>query len=302
MGHVHAGPAGLRDQNRRRLWAAATIAFLVFLAEAAGGILSNSLALLADSGHLLADLGSLGMSLLAMRLAQRPPDARKTYGYRHGETIAAFINGLLVMALSGWIIWEAFLRLRSPEHVRGGLMLAVTLASLIGNIGAMALLYGGQKTSLNVRGAFLHIVGDVLGSVAALVAAAGIFLLNTTILDPIASLVVALLILFSATALLRHSGSRLMLAVPEHIAFEEVQNALREIPQVRHIHDLHVWSVGEHAVALSCHLVAEEVASRAALLAAAQQVLRRRFAITHSAIQIESAQGACPAELSCAVP
>lgn len=308
MGHSHAGGgqahsrAEVRGQNRRRLWAAALVALLVFAAEIVGAILSNSLALLADSGHVLIDLTSLVLSLVAMWLAERPADPRKTYGYRHAETIAAYLNALTVMALSAWILWEAYGRLRAPQHVRGGLMLGVTLAGLAGNIAAMMLLYGGQKTSLNVRGAFLHIVGDVLGSLAALAAAAGILLFNTTILDPIASIVVALLILFSAWSLMRHSSALLMLSVPPNIMFTEVDSALREVPQVVEVHDLHVWSVGEGAVALSCHLVASELASRTELLAAAQRLLRERFAIVHTVIQIESTRNVCRAELCCPLP
>jgi len=258
--------------------------------------------LLADSGHVLTDLASLLLSLFAMRLAERPPTPKKTYGYRHAETIAAFLNALTVILLSLWIIYEALLRLRSPQQVSGGLMLAATLVGLAGNIAAAVLLFRGQGTSINVRGAFLHIVGDILGSVAALIAAAGIFLFHTTILDPIASMVVSVLILSSAWELLRHSSSLLMLSVPAHIAFDEVEAALRAVPSVSRIHDLHVWSVGEGTVVLSCHLVAGDGVNRGSLLAAAQEVLRNRFSIAHSVIQIESGRVTCPAEVSCFVP
>ncbi len=296
--HAHAYPDH-RQQNQRRLLVATLITFVVFVAEVVGGLLSNSLALLADSGHALTDLASLVLSLFAMRLAERPPTAQKTYGYRHAETIAAFVNALVIILLSLVIIWEALARLRSPEPVQGGLMLVITLVGLVCNVAAAFLLFRGQQTSINVRGAFLHVIGDLLGSVAALVAAAGIFLFNTTILDPLASMVVSALILNSAWVLLRRSGSMLMLSVPSHIAFEEVERALAEIPRVSHIHDLHVWSVGEGAVALSCHLVAEDSADRSDLLCSAQAVLRERFAIAHSVIQIESARANCTVDLSC---
>jgi len=298
-GHAHLDP---RARNRRRLLAAAGISFLVLIAEVAGALLSNSLALLADAGHVLVDLASLGLSLFAMRLAERPATRRKTYGYRHAETIAAFLNALTVMALSVWIVWEALLRLRSPQAVRGGPMLAVTLAGLAGNVVAAGLLYRGQSSSINLRGAFLHIVGDILGSLAALVAAAGIFLLGTTVLDPIASIVVSVLLLTSGWELLRHSSSLLMLSVPPHLSVAEVERALLEIPSVRRVHDLHVWSVGQDAVVLSCHLVVDEPVNREQLLAAGQQVLRERFAIAHSVFQIESGAVSCPAEVSCFVP
>ena len=290
-----------RSQNRRRLRAALLITFVVFLAEIIGGLLSNSLALLADSGHVLTDLAAMGLSLIAMRLAERPPTPQKTYGYRHAETLAAFVNALLVMLLAVVIVWKAFGRLQAPEPVHGGLMLVVTLAGLAGNVVAALLLYRGQQTSINLRGAFLHVIGDLLGSVAALVAAAGIFLFGAMILDPLASMVVAVLILTSAWTLLRRSSSLLMLSVPPHIAFDQVEGALRGIPRVNRIHDLHVWSVGEGAVAMSCHLVADDRASRSDLLASAQQVLRERFAIAHSVIQIESGRLNCPAEESCFV-
>lgn len=298
-GYAHLDP---RVRNRRRLLAAAGISFLVLIAEVAGALLSNSLALLADAGHVLVDLASLGLSLFAMRLAERPATPRKTYGYRHAETIAAFLNALTVMALSVWIVWEALLRLRSPQPVRGDLMLAATLAGLAGNVAAAALLFRGQSTSINLRGAFLHIVGDILGSLAALVAAAGIFLLGTTVLDPIASIVVSVLLLTSGWELLRHSSSLLMLSVPPHLSVAEVERALLEIPSVCRVHDLHVWSVGQDAVVLSCHLVVDEPVNREQLLAAGRQVLRERFAIAHSVFQIESGAVSCPAEVSCFVP
>ena len=302
LGQAHDHPIPpWRSQNRRRLLTALLITFGVFVAEVIGGFLSNSLALLADSGHLLTDLAAMGLSLDAMRLAERPPTPQKTYGYRHAETLAAFVNALLVMLLALVIVWKAFGRLHAPEQVHGGLMLAVTLAGLAGNAVAALLLYRGQQTSINMRGAFLHVIGDLLGSVAALVAAAGIFLFGTMILDPLASMVVAVLILTSSWTLLRRSGSLLMLSVPPHIAFDQVEGALRGIPRVDRIHDLHVWSVGEGAVALSCHLVADDAASRSDLLASAQQVLRERFAIAHSVIQIESGHLNCPAEESCFV-
>lgn len=297
-GHVHTDP---RRQNRRRLLAASLITLAVFIAEIVGGLLSNSLALLADSGHVLTDLAALVLSLIAMRLAEHAPTPQKTYGYRHAETIAAFLNALVVMVLSLVIVWEAFGRLRAPQAVRGELMLAVTLAGLLGNAVAAVLLFRGQQTSINVRGAFLHVIGDLLGSVAALVAAAGILLFGTTILDPLASMVVSVLILTSAWSLLRRSSSLLMLSVPSHIVFDDVETALREIPRVSRIHDLHVWSLGEGTVALSCHLVADDAASRSDLLAAAQAVLRERFSIAHSVIQIESALANCPGEASCFV-
>ncbi len=303
-GHSHDGHfhGDIRQQNRTRLLAAALITAAVFVAEVIGGLLSNSLALLADSGHVLTDLAALVLSLIAMRLAERPPTPQKTYGYRHAETIAAFVNALAVMALSLVIVWEAISRLRSPEPVRGELMLVITLIGLAGNIVAAFLLFRGQQSSINVRGAFLHVIGDLLGSVAALVAAGGILLFGATVLDPLASMVVSALIIASAWALLRRSGSLLMLSVPPNIVFSEVERALVEIPSVCRIHDLHVWSLGEGTVALSCHLVAEDTADRSGLLAATQVVLRERFAIAHSVIQIESARIHCPVEASCFVP
>ncbi len=308
MGHGHSHDCGhhhhhdVRQQNRKRLLCAALITGGVCVAEVIGGWMSNSLALLADAGHVLTDLAALVLSIIAMRLAERPPTSRKTYGYRHAEIIAAFVNALVVMALSLVIVWEAIARLRAPEPVSGGLMLVITLAGMAGNIASAVLLFHGQRTSLNVRGAFLHVIGDLLGSLAALIAAAGIFLFGTTVLDPVASIVVSALILTSAWSLARHSGALLMLSVPPHIAFEEVARSLSEIPSVTRLHDLHVWSIGEGAVALSCHIVVDDGADRTALLSAAQDILRKRFSISHSVIQIESAHANCPVETTCFVP
>lgn len=308
MAHSHANghtcghiPAD-RRKNRKRLRAAAVITGAVFVAEVIGGWLSNSLALLADSGHVLTDLAALLLSLFAMRWADRAPTKRKTYGYRHAETIAAFVNALVVMGLALIIVWEALGRLRAPQAVHAELMLGVTLVGLAGNIAAATLLFRGQQSSINVRGAFLHVVGDLLGSVAALVAAAGILLFGTTVLDPLASMVVAVLILTSASSLLRHSGSLLMLSVPSHIAFDDVEKALGDIPAVTRVHDLHLWSVGEGTVALSCHMVVDDGVDRSGLLAAAQLVLRERFGVAHSVIQIESERANCPVETTCFIP
>jgi len=268
---------------------ALTAAFMVV--EAVGGVVSGSLALLADAGHMLTDVAALGIAVLSQRVAQRPADDRRTYGYLRLEILAAFVNGAILFALSVWIVVEAVRRLGSPQPIEGGLFAAIAAMGLVVNIVALRLLHGDAHHDLNTRGAYLHIAGDLLGSVGALVAAGLVITTGWTLADPIVSIALSLLILVSAWRLLRESVDVLLEAVPAHIRMEEVEGRLRAVPGICDVHDLHVWTVTSGVIAMSGHVVVPELADHPRVLAASHAAMGE-LGIGHATIQVEIA-GEC---------
>jgi cobalt-zinc-cadmium efflux system protein len=266
-----------------------TAAFMVV--EAVGGLMSGSLALLADAGHMLTDVAALGIAVLSQRVAQRPADERRTYGYLRLEILAAFVNGAVLFALSVWIVVEAVHRLDSPQPIKGGLFAAVAAVGLVVNVVALRLLHGDAHHDLNTRGAYLHILGDLLGSVGALVAAGLVITTGWTLADPIVSIALSLLILVSAWRLLRESVDVLLEAVPAHIRMEEVEGRLRAVPGICDVHDLHVWTVTSGVIAMSGHVVVPELADHPRVLAASHAAMGA-LGIGHATIQVEIA-GEC---------
>ena len=266
-----------------------TAAFMVV--EAVGGLVSGSLALLADAGHMLTDVAALGIAVLSQRVAQRPADDRRTYGYLRLEILAAFVNGAVLFALSVWIVVEAVHRLDSPQPIKGGLFAAVAAVGLVVNVVALRLLHGDAHHDLNTRGAYLHILGDLLGSVGALVAAGLVITTGWTLADPIVSIALSLLILVSAWRLLRESVDVLLEAVPAHIRMEEVEGRLRAVPGICDVHDLHVWTVTSGVIAMSGHVVVPELADHPRVLAASHAAMGA-LGIGHATIQVEIA-GEC---------
>ena len=226
--------------------------------ELVGGWLAGSLALIADAGHMLSDTSAIFLSLLAFRVADRPPDLRRTYGYGRTEILAALVNGAALFGLALWIGWEAVERVREPQPVDGPLLMAVAAAGLLVNVFAARVLHGHAHDNLNVRGAYLHILGDLLGSVGALAAGAVILLTGWTLADPIISVVIALLVLGSAGRLLRDAVDILMEAAPRHIDVDALGRSLSRISGLGNVHDLHVWTVTAGFVALSGHGTVEE--------------------------------------------
>lgn len=257
-GHGDAhGPSGRAEVSARLLWVLAlTAVFMV--AEVIGGVLSNSLALLADAGHMLTDVAALGLSVFAMRLARRPPSARRTYGYARFEILAALVNGAALLVISGLIVVEAWERMRSPPAIDGAIMLSVASAGLVVNVIGALLLHQHAHDNLNVRGAYLHVLGDLLGSVGAI--AAGIIVLTTgwTAADPLVSVVIALLILASAWRLVREAAEVLLESAPSHVDLEEVLADLTGIDGLDEVHDVHVWTLTSGFVALSAHGVVDD--------------------------------------------
>ena len=254
------------------------------LVEAAGGWFAGSLALLSDAGHMFTDAAALGLALFAQWIAQRPPSHRASYGYARAEVLAAFINALALLALVVFIAIEAVRRLLVPQPVAGGVVLAIAFIGLLANLGA-AWILARAGSSLNARSALLHVLSDMLGSAAAIVAGAVILFTGWTPIDPILSLAVSLLILRSTWRLLAQSTGVLMEGVPAHLSYDEIGRALAGVRGVVAIHDLHVWHMTSDRAALSAHLLIQEATEWPQILAAAQRLLAERFGIDHVTLQ-----------------
>lgn len=266
------------------------LAYLIV--EVIGGLLSNSLALLADAGHMVTDVAALGVALVAARLAMLPASPRRTFGLLRAEVLGAFLNGAALVIMVGFIAFKAVQRLGAPPVIEGPLMLAVAAGGLAANAAAAAVLFGSRKENLNVRGAFAHMVADALGSVGAIVAGGVIALTGWVPIDAVASLIIGALILYSGVGLLRESLQILLQGTPADIDFDEVRTALAEIEHVTEVYDLHIWTITSGFPALSAHLRLEPDCSDTAhwqsCLAFAQKMLRERFGIVHSTLQLES--------------
>jgi cobalt-zinc-cadmium efflux system protein len=261
-----------------------TVAFMIV--EAVGGWISGSLALLADAGHMLTDAGALGLSLLSAWIALRPATDSKTYGYRRWEILAALINGAALFGIAAWVIVEAFQRIQQPQPIRADLFLVVAAAGLVVNLISLRMLHDLRHGNLNTRGAYLHVLGDALGSVGALAAAGVIAVTGWTLADPIISIALALLILFGAWQLLKESTDILLEAVPGHVSMQEVQQRMLGVPGVTAVHDLHVWTVTSGMVAMSGHAIVPELASHPEVLEGIR-VEMARLGIAHVTIQLE---------------
>ena len=260
--HTHgpgfAGAAVDRGPQSKRLWIVLGLTAAFMVVEVVGGILSNSLALLADSGHMLADVAALALSLVAMRLARQPPSPERTFGYVRMEILAALANGATLLFISGWIVWEAWGRLGAPQEVDGPLMMWVAGVGLIVNMVGAGLLHTHAHENLNVRGAYLHVLGDLLGSIGAIGAGALILLTGWTPIDAIVSIVIACLILLGAWRLVKEATGVLLEMVPPHVDMADVLEDLRSIPNLHDVHDLHVWTLTSGFVALSGHGVLDD--------------------------------------------
>ncbi|MGH6945054.1 MAG: cation diffusion facilitator family transporter, partial [Geminicoccaceae bacterium] len=286
--HDHAGQA-----NERRVFWAMVLTGGFMLAEVIGGVLSGSLALLADAGHMLTDTASLALAWAAFRIARRPHDALRTYGYHRFQVLAAFVNGVALVAIVGWIGIEAARRLLEPIEVLGGLMITIAVLGLLVNLAAFAILHGGARENLNVRGATLHVLGDLLGSIAAIVAALVILWTGWMPIDPLLSLLVAFLILRSAWFLIRKSGHILLEGSPDWLDVAELRAELTEaVPEVLDVHHVHAWLLTTERPLMTLHANVREGADYHAVLLAIRRFLEDRFGIGHATVQIEPA--GCP--------
>jgi cobalt-zinc-cadmium efflux system protein len=277
-------------QHRRALMVTFGLTFTFFIVEVAGGLLTNSLALLADAAHMLTDVGGLGLALFATWISQRPATPAKTYGYYRVEILAALANTLVLFLLSFYILYEAFRRFLEPPEVQSLPMLAVAVVGLIVNLFGIYNLRRGSKESLNVQGAFLEVVSDTLGSVGVILASLIMFFTGWYYADPIFSALIGLFILPRTWVLMKQAVNILLEGTPAHINLRAVQEALRVTPGVADVHDLHVWTITSGMVALSTHVVLADGMSLKEgqeVLKLLETQLKDRFGINHTTIQIE---------------
>ena len=284
--HAHHHHHGGGAEGMRRLRIALIITALLLVTEFVGGLVANSLALLADAGHLLTDVAALGLSLFVAWFSRRPETPRRTYGYHRLEILAAFVNGVTLVGVSALIIWEAISRMRNPEPIRGGLMLGVAVIGLLANLASARVLHPASQDSLNVRGAYLHILGDLLGFVGTIAAALIIQFTGWLQADTIASILVSLLIVRGAWALVRDSVDVLLESTPAHISLPALRAKLCAIPGVESVHDLHVWSVASGVVAMSAHVLVRESDRHQHVLEHCHDAAKE-FGITHVTVQME---------------
>jgi len=278
--------APINVETRRRLTLALAITAVVMLVELVGGWLAGSLALLADAAHMLADVAALGLALVAAWIAQRPATPERSFGFMRLEILAALINGAVLFAIAIGIGIEAWQRLRVPQHVNGPLLLGVAAAGFVANLAAVIVLHRGHEHSLNQKGAYLHVLGDLLGSVGAL--AAGVFVLafGWMLADPLISVLIGTLVLVSAWRLVKESSDVLLEATPRHIALADVHDRIASVPGVESVHDLHLWTVTSGVVAMSGHLVVKNPTDNQPILEAVQ-VRMRALGIQHVTVQVE---------------
>ena len=283
MSHAH------HNSNMRRVTIALVLTGTFMVVEVVGGILSGSLALLADAGHMLTDTMALALAAVAFQVSKRPADSTLTYGYQRFQILAAFVNGLSLLFIVGWILYEAVSRFIAPQDVMGETMLVVAIAGLVVNIISFTVLHGGDKDNLNIRGAALHVAGDLLGSVAAIVAAVVIIYTGWMQIDPILSIAVAILILKSAWALVKRSAHVLLEGAPEWLDIDVMREHLIEkIPEVASIHHVHVWGMTPQDLMLTMHLcVSAQPENPTDIIRRVKLQLREEYGIGHSTIEIE---------------
>lgn len=297
--HHHTDDAAATE---RRLMLAVVLTTAVLLAEAGGGLLANSLSLLADAGHVLTDIFALGMSWFAVRQARRPADAERTFGYHRVGIVSALLNAAALIPISGFLIYEAVARLFTPQHIESGIMLVIAGVGLVVNLGIGLTLHGAGHGNLNVQSAFLHVAGDAAASLGVLVGALIIAATGWTPIDPLLSILISVLIAASGWRLMRNTVRILLESVPAEIRTEEVVAAMRAVPGVQDVHDLHIWQIASGIYALSCHvLVNDQMLSQgSSIITTLNTLLAERFHIGHTTIQPECL-GCDPNTLYCAL-
>ena len=286
-GHVHVHEAN--ESNLRRVMIALVLTGTFMIVEIVGGIISGSLALLADAGHMLTDTMALALAAVAFHVSKRPADGNLTYGYQRFQILAAFVNGLSLLVIVGWILFEAVERFITPREILGETMLVVAAAGLVINIISFAVLHTGDQENLNIRGAALHVAGDLLGSVAAIVAAIVIIYTGWTLIDPILSVAVAVLILRSAWALVKRSAHVLLEGAPDWLNVADMEKRIvANVPGVSEIHHVHVWGLTPQQLMLTMHVaIKDDVESQSRVVRGVKNYLESEFGIGHSTIEIE---------------
>jgi cobalt-zinc-cadmium efflux system protein len=287
-GHHHSHSHGATVTDEWRIGWAFLIIFVFMLVEVVGGLMAHSLALLADAGHMVSDAVALGMSWAAMRLGRRAADAERTYGYKRLEVLVAFVNGCTLFVIAAWIVFEAIRRFGAPLDVLGGTMLVVAIAGLLANIVAFLVLNGGNRENLNMRSAWLHVLGDLLGFVVAIIAAGVILLTGWSPIDPILSLLVAVLILKSAAQIVKSSAHILLEGAPPNLDLIALRADLpAAVPAVAEVHHVHAWLLTEEQPLVTLHVRCAPGADPQSIIPAINRRLKDRFGITHSTIQVD---------------
>lgn len=285
-GHTHGTSAN--DRNRKRLSLVLVLVVGYMAAEVIGGLVTGSLALMADVGHMFSDAAALALSLFAIWIAQRPATPRRTFGYYRTEILAALVNGATLIAISIYIFIEAYRRIGAPPEVQGGLMMAIATGGLAVNLFGLWILNAGKSDSLNVKGAWLHVLTDSLGSAGAMVAGGLIWAFGWNWVDPAISVLIGVLVLYSSWALLKETVGVLMEGTPGHIDVDEVRNVMVGTPGVQEVYDLHVWSITSGMEAMSAHVVVNESEASAPLVQLLKESLHDRFGIDHATIEVDT--------------
>ena len=284
----HSHESMLNNQNEQKVFVSFLLIFTFMIVEIAGGIISGSLALIADAGHMFTDAAALALAYIAFRIGRRKPDTRRTYGYSRFEVIAGFINSVTLFIIVGWIFFEAWERIQEPPQILSGPMLIVAIAGLLVNILALWILSRGDNEHVNIRGALAHVLGDLLGSIGAIMAAIIIYYTNWTPVDPILSIIVSLLILRTAWKLLRQSLHILLEGVPEGASPEEIENHLmKTIPEIESVSHIHTWQIssGRRMATLHVRPVESEPARKIEQLV--ERELRSHFNIDHATVALD---------------
>jgi cobalt-zinc-cadmium efflux system protein len=278
------------SSNMRRVLIALVLTATFMVVEVIGGIISGSLALLADAGHMLTDTMALALAAVAFHVSRRPADSKLTYGYQRFQILAAFVNGLSLLLIVAWILYEAIDRFRNPNEILGDTMLIIAIIGLVVNIVAFLVLHSGDRDNLNIRGAALHVAGDLLGSVAAIIAALVIIQTGWTPIDPILSVAVAILIMRSAWALVRRSAHVLLEGAPEWLDLDSMQaRIIEKVPTVVGIHHVHVWGLTPQDLMLTMHVRLQDAPQNPTeCIRHIKDVLRSEYGIGHTTVEIET--------------
>jgi cobalt-zinc-cadmium efflux system protein len=291
--HSHDHSQGLADaNNERRMGLAALLTGSFMLAEVVGGIVAGSLALLADAGHMLTDFAALALAWFGFRLARRPADWKRTYGFDRFQVLVAFANGLTLFAIAGWIVYEGIERLMTTPEVSGGIMVVIAVLGLLVNVAAFWLLQGADRENLNVRGAAIHVLGDLLGSVAALIAGAVILFTGWTPIDPLLSILVAAIIVRSGWRVVADSGHILLEGAPPELDTRAIgPDLIANVKGVEEVHHVHVWSITQSRRMVTLHALICGTEDSDRMVRNIKARLKERFGLDHATIEIE--RGAC---------
>jgi cobalt-zinc-cadmium efflux system protein len=295
--HDHQHHHSMRGFSYQRMWWALIINLIFLVVEVVGGIMTNSLALLSDAGHMTTDVGALILALLMAHIAKRAATPERTFGLLRAEVLGAFANGAALVLIVGLIFWEAWKRFGNVERIDGPFMLVIAFLGLFANVASALILAKGSKENINMHGAFLHMVADAMGSVGAIIAGAVIWLTGWYPIDSIASLVIGLLILWSTWGFLKETMNILLESTPGNIDFLEVKEALESMEHIDEVHDLHIWTITSGMPVLSAHISLSACCSETThwqdCLADAQKLLKEKFGIEHTTLQVEGCSSSC---------